>query len=124
MPETTHHAVERIKERGGIPKRAAETVLAQVERFMPQDAVAGRFRRFLDRQTILHHSVGYVGPNDLIYMVRGGVIATVIEVPLEHRKQARIQLAKWKEQRKHLVDHDSGPSQQQGADSSAQVPDP
>ena len=95
----TDHAVKRLQERGGIVKSAVDTTIGRALKGMPGNETAGRFRRFIDRQGILHHSNMYVGDNDLLFAVKGDVIVTVITTPLEHRKQARIQLAKWKAQR-------------------------
>lgn len=94
----TRHATNRLKERGGIPKRAAEATLADVTAMMPQSETGGRFRRYLDHQSILNKSHDYIGNNDLIYIVRGESVVTVLTTPQAHRKQARIQLEKWKKE--------------------------
>lgn len=95
----TAHAMDRLRERGGFVKSAIDSTLDRVLKGMPGTETAGRFRRFIDRQGILHHSLIYVGDNDLLFAVKGDVIVTVMTTPLEHRKQARIQLAKWKAQK-------------------------
>jgi len=62
----TRHATKRLKERGGIPKRAAEKSLSEVvETMMPGTEMGGRLRRFVDHLGMLHHSKAYLGANDL-----------------------------------------------------------
>ncbi len=95
----THHAVERLKERGGIVKSAIDVTIERALKSMPGAETAGRFRRYIDRQGIMHHSSIYVGDNDLLFAVKDNTVITVMTTPLEHRKQARIQLAKWKAQK-------------------------
>lgn len=95
----TRHATGRLKERIGIPKRAAKAHLADLTQMMPQAEAGGRFRRYLDRMGIQHGSSFCMGPNDEIYALKGNAVTTVMVVPVEHRKQYRNQFAKWKASR-------------------------
>ncbi len=95
----TKHAEQRLRERGGVVKSAVDVTINKAISSMPGNETAGRFRRYIDRQGILHRSMIYVGDNDLLFAVKDDVIVTVMTTPLEHRKQARIQLAKWKAQK-------------------------
>lgn len=92
------HAVERLKERAGIPKRAAARHLGRViTEGMPTGAAVGQVRDYLDRRE-LRGRPAILGPGDLIYILtpeRDDVI-TVLGVPSEIRKAARAQLARWR----------------------------
>ncbi|MHA6346428.1 hypothetical protein [Roseivivax sp. CAU 1761] len=87
------HAVKRIRQRLGLPKRAAQR---EAERALEGAHVrhfTGSFRRYLDYLRHLH-GVGahYRITRSAIFAFKYGNLATVFPVPPKHRKSANAQM--------------------------------
>lgn len=93
------HAIERIRKRLGINKKAAAREAQRALKGAPIDHFSGRFRRHLDHIRKLHgDGADYRVTASAIFAFQYGNLATVFQVPQAHRKSARIQVDKWKEQ--------------------------
>lgn len=101
----TQHALTRLKERGGIPKRAARRELERArEKAMPVAALHGRARAYYDGLMMQCGRRIVLADNDLALVVAADDnVVTVLIVPSEHRAQVRKQMARWKSARAKAV---------------------
>ena len=87
------HAVRRIRQRLGIPKKAAQR---EAERALDGGRIEdfnGRFRRHLDWLRHRHgNGANYRITKNAIFAFQYGVLATVFPLPKQHRKSAIQQL--------------------------------
>lgn len=87
------HAVRRIRQRLGIPKKAAQR---EAERALEGGRIEdfrGGFRRHLDWLRHRHgNGANYRITRNAIFAFQYGVLATVLTIPKQHRKSAAQQL--------------------------------
>lgn len=87
MIEVSKHATKRIRERLGLPKKAAQSEAERAfEKGLRIDELCGRLRRFLDRKhLILRDGADYRITPAAIYVIKNDVLVTVMPVPEELR---------------------------------------
>ncbi len=94
--DVSRHAVKRIRQRLGLPKKAAQAdVERALERGLKIEDCVGRLRRYLDYMRHTHgDTCEFRVTPSAVYVVAGDVLVTVFPLPNAHKKQAAIQYAK------------------------------
>jgi hypothetical protein len=84
MPTISRHAVKRIRERLGLPKKAAEREVERALDGIDSTECSGQLRRYLDRMSIERNAYYKVTPSGIFTFSKSdGVLVTVLPVP-EH----------------------------------------
>lgn len=97
MAKLTEHGEKRLHERCGVPKRGALRAAERaLERGMSINEASGGLRRYLDylmlRGDCRANNIKVYG--GFVWLFREKVLITVLNVPPEHRKQAKRQCRK------------------------------
>lgn len=89
--QLTDHAIERAKERLGWNRAALVRMMGKVlAEGLPQRETRGRLRRYLDAMSRDHRKGdgNRIWSNHL-FVIQGGTLVTVIELPKEHQRAAK-----------------------------------
>lgn len=90
----TRHAILRIRQRLGLPKRAVARELERIDNYLTVQECTGGLRRYLDYLRHRHGENAHyrVTPN-AVYCFKDNALVTVINLPPKHRKSA---VSQWK----------------------------
>ena len=94
----TRHSVQRIRERLGLSKKAAEREMERVIRDgMRIDDLSGSYRRYIDYMRHRHNETSdYITTPSGIFVFTNGALVTVLPVPKEHSSKV---LHMWKKRK-------------------------
>lgn len=91
------HAVKRIRERLGLPKKAAIREAEKALGGLKIEECGGRLRRYLDSLRHLHgDAADYRVTPHAVYAFKFGVMTTVFQLPHAHRRSAKTQWRKYR----------------------------
>jgi hypothetical protein len=94
--DVTEHAKDRINERVGLPKKAAEKhAMTALEKGLSRAECTGRLGRYIDYVFLKHHRGANIRIwSGYVYVFTRKDLVTVLPLPREHRATATKMLKK------------------------------